>query len=73
MATVIVREDADDVAADSREAGHEGGAVGLLELVKAGAINDPRNDLAHIVRLPNVSRNDAADLRRIVARRLGRA
>ena len=56
-----------------REAGDERGAVARLELVEARAVDEPRDQLAHVVRRAQVARQDAVDLLRVERGRLGRA
>ncbi len=53
-------------AVQPREAGDERRAVALLELVEARAVDQPRDDLAHVVRLARVGVDDAVDLARVV-------
>ena len=65
----IVGDDADRHAVQMRKAGDQRRAVVLLELVELGAVDDARDDLAHIIGLARVARDDAVDLRRIVKRR----
>ena len=48
----VVGDDADQEPVQAREAGHERRAVALLELVEPRAVHEPRDDLAHVVRLP---------------------
>ena len=47
----VVGDDADEQAVQAREAGDERRAVALLELVEARAVDEPRDDLADVVRL----------------------
>src|SRR5204862_6626265 len=58
----VVGDDPDRVAPDPREAGDERRPVERLELVEARAVDDPRDDLAHVVRLPRALRDDAVEL-----------
>ena len=67
----VVAEDADRHAVDVREAGHQRGAVELLELVEFGAVDQARDHLAHVVLLLEVDRHDAVELGD-VERRLAR-
>ena len=66
----VVGDDPDRHAVEAREAGDEGGAVARLELVEARAVDDPGDDLAHVVGLPRVPRDHAVDLLRVVERLL---
>ena len=68
----VVGDDADQEAVEPGEAGDERGAVALLELVEARAVDQARDDFADFVRLARVGVDDAVDLRRVVARILGR-
>ena len=45
----VVGEDADRVAVDVREAADQRRAVERLELVELGAVDEARDDLAHVV------------------------
>ena len=56
------------IAVDVRESGDERGAVARLELVELAAVDDARDDLAHIERLARVGRHDAVQLGRVVVR-----
>ena len=58
----VVGEDRHRVAVQVREAGDQRGAVVLLELVELRAVDDARDDLAHVVGLARVGRDDAVDL-----------
>ena len=51
----VVGDDADRIAPDAREAGDERGAVARLELVELAAVDDARDDLAHVVGLLGMS------------------
>ncbi len=64
----VVAEDADRNAVQVGEAGHQGGAVELLELVELGGIDQPRDHLAHVVLLLEVGRHDAVELGGVVGR-----
>ena len=68
----IVGDDADKKSVQACEPGDERRRVPFLEFVEPGAVDHPSDDLAHLVRLPPVGADDAVDLRRIVARLLGR-
>ena len=48
----VVREDPDGVALDPREAADERLAVERLELVEAGAVDDPGDHLARVELVP---------------------
>ena len=50
--------------AQMREAGDERRAVERLELVELGGVDQPRDDLAHVVLLARVRRHDAVELGR---------
>ncbi len=67
----VVREDRDRVASDVREAAHQRRAVARLELGELRCVDDPRDHLADVVRLPRIARDDAVQLAR-VARGLAR-
>ena len=49
------------------------GAVERLELVELAAIDEARDDLAHVVGLARIGRHDAVELAGVVARRARRA
>ena len=68
----VVRDDADQVPVEAREAGHDRSGVALLELVEPRAVHDPGDDLAHVVRHADVGVDDAVELARVVARVLRR-
>jgi hypothetical protein len=57
----VVGEDRDRVAVQVREAGHQRGAVVGLELVQLRAVDDARDDLAHVVGLARLGRDHAVD------------
>ena len=65
----VVRDDADGVALDAREAADERRAVTRLEFVELAAIDDARDDLAHVERRARARRHHAVDFLRIVSRR----
>ena len=69
----VVGHDADRVAAEGRPAAHQLGAVGLLELLEAGAVDDAGEDLAHVEGHPHVHRRDAEQLLGRVERLVGRS
>ena len=69
----VVGDDADRVAVEAREAGHEGVAVVGLELVELAAVDEARDDLAHVVGLRRSTRDDAVELVGRVDGRLDRA
>ena len=50
------------MAVDAREAGDERLAVRALELVERAAVDQPRDDLAHVVGLVDVDRHDAVQI-----------
>ena len=58
----VVGQDADRVAVDVGEAGDQGRAVELLELVKARAVDDAGDDLPRVVGLAQVGGDDAEEL-----------
>ena len=58
----VVREDRDRIAVQVSEAGHERGAVVVLELVELRAVDDAGDELAHIVGLARVGGNDTVYL-----------
>src|SRR3546814_1081671 len=57
-----VGEDADLIAPDAREAADERRTEGGLIFVKAAAVGDPRDHLAHIELGPRVTRENAVKL-----------
>src|ERR1700751_4527467 len=58
----VIGENADRVAPDPRETADQRLAVKPLEFVELAAIDKPGDDLAHLVRLARVWRDDAVDL-----------
>ena len=68
----VVGEDSHEKAVEAGEAGDQGRTVAGLELVEAGAVDEPGDHLAHVVLAPEIGADDAADLTRIVSRVLGR-
>src|SRR5207248_11102352 len=58
----VTGEDADGIAADMREAAHEGRAVELRELVQLAAVDDAGNDVARVIGPAYIFRDDAVDL-----------
>src|ERR1700678_4578028 len=64
----VVAEDADGNAVTVCEAGDEGRAVERLELVELRAVDQPRDDLAHVELLLEVDRNNSVELARVVFR-----
>ncbi len=69
----VIGEDADGIAPDPGKPADQGLAIEPLELVELAAVDDPGDDLAHIVGPAGVRRNDPVDfLGRVkrVARRL---
>ena len=67
----VVGDDPDRIAVQMREARDERCAIARLELVERGRVDDPRDDLAHVVRLARVARDHAVELFRVVERRPG--
>src|SRR5206468_9583338 len=63
-------EDGDLVAPETRKAADERSAVDGLVLVEAAAVDEARNDLAHVELNLHVTRNDPVELLRVVARLL---
>ena len=57
----VVGDDPDGVAADARETADERRAVQRLELVELGSVDQPRNDFAHVVRMPRIARDDSIE------------
>src|ERR1039457_7408677 len=68
----IVREDGHGEARDMAEARDERGPVPRLEFVKARAVEDPREQLADVVRPAEVSWAEAVELVRGLPGLLGR-
>ena len=60
----VVGDDADRMPVDAGEAGDERLAVLALELVELAAVDESRDDLAHVVGLVHVDRHDAVELGR---------
>ena len=69
----VVGDDADQEAVQPGKPGDERGPVALLELVETGSVDEPSDDLAHIVWLARVGVDDAVDLSRVVQWFFGRA
>ncbi len=69
----VVGDDADGVAVDPGEAGHQGGAVLGLELGEAAAVDQPGDHLAHVVRRARVHRHGSVQACRVHGGRFGRA
>ena len=65
----VVGEDADLVAPDAREAADQRRAVVRLVFVEAAAVDDARDDLAHVEAGLDVVGDDAVELCRVVVRR----
>ena len=61
-----VGQDADRVAVDRRPAGDQRRPVRRLELVEAGAVDDPGQHLARVERHPQVGAGDAEQVLRVV-------
>ena len=57
----VVGHDADRVAPDVGEAGHQRLAVERLELLEAAAVDDAADDLAHVVRRAGVGGHDVVE------------
>ena len=57
----VVGDDPDRVATDAPEAGDEGLAVALLELVELAGVHEAGDHLAHVVRLARIGRHDAVE------------
>ena len=64
----VVGDDADRIAQQAREAGDQRRAVAGLELVELAAVDDARDDLAHVVGLADVGVDDAVEVLDRVAR-----
>ncbi len=63
----VVGDDAHRIAVDVGKTADQGLAVACLELMQLRAVDDARDDLAHVVGQPRVGGNDAVDvLRRIL-------
>src|SRR5260370_3271161 len=58
----VVGNDADRVAHQTRKATHDGRAIQCLEFVETAAIDQPRDNLAHIVALAAISGDDAIQI-----------
>ena len=67
----VVGDDADEESRQPGEAADERRAVARLELLEARAVHQPRDDLAHVVGLPDVRGKDAVDLFAVVRRLFG--
>jgi hypothetical protein len=67
----IIRDDAYQEAMQPGEPRDECGAITLFELVESRPVNDPRNYLAHVVRLSDVGIHNPVDLVRVVRRLFG--
>ena len=64
----VVGDDADRIAPDAREAGDDGRAVEMLELVELAVVDQPRDHLAHVVGRAVVLWHDAVQLLGGIAR-----
>jgi len=64
----VVGDDAHGHAVDMREGADDGFAVQALELVEPRAVDDARDDLAHVIGHARVGGDDAVDLGRVVGR-----
>src|SRR6185312_11177800 len=58
----VVGDDADRIAPDMGEAADQGLPVELLELVELRAVDQPRDDVAHVERLAPVDRNHTVNI-----------
>jgi hypothetical protein len=65
----VVADEADPVAIDARMAAHRVAVEGRLEFEEVRAIDDARDDLAHVVGLALVGRDDAQQFLGVVQRR----
>jgi hypothetical protein len=68
----IVGDDSDRHAVEAREPGNQRRAVARLELVEARTVDKAGDDLAHVVGLAGILRDDAVEFGRIVERLLAR-
>ncbi len=68
----VVGDHAHRLSVQVGKAGHQRGAVAGLELVQARAIHHPCDQLAHLVGLARIGRDDAVQLLRVIARRFRR-
>lgn len=57
----VVRDDADRVAVDRREARHHGCSELALKLAEARAVDDARDDVPHVEGLAYVGADDAVE------------
>ncbi len=62
----VVGDDADRVAVNMCKAAYQRRAIKRLELVEFAAIDDTRDDFAHVERLARVGGNDAMQLRCVI-------
>ena len=58
----VVRDNAHGIAVYMCKPADERRTVKLLELLKLGAVNNPRDDFAHVVRKSILARDDAVDI-----------
>ena len=59
------------MALDAREAADQRRSVQRFEFVEERCVDEPREDLAHVVAGARIARDEAVDLARVVGRRLG--
>jgi len=58
----IVGDDADRITPNPGEAGDQGRAIQVLELIELGPVHDARDQRPHVVRLPHIGRHDAVQV-----------
>src|SRR6185312_10507499 len=61
-------QDPQRIAAEVRKTAYQRRAVQLLELVELGAVDQAGDDLAHVVGLAQVGRQQPVELRRVAVR-----
>src|SRR5260370_17849303 len=69
----VVGNDADRVAHQTRKATHDSRAIQCLEFVETAAIDQPRDNLVHIIALAAISGDDTIQLFGVVKRWFRRA
>src|SRR5260370_8952391 len=69
----VVGYDANRIAHQTRKATHDSRAIQCLEFVETAAIDQPRDNLAHIVALAAISGDDAIQIFGVVKRWFRRA